>query len=130
MSELLSFVLSQGDQFRRSDSGSPPAVVGVGFDRGLLADYRNRQRLPSLYADFTLQRHSNPDGYAANTSTWINALGKAAQAGLVPADGGDRDRLSLRTGESLLQALETKEWGRPLALGNVIVGIQVCCLFV
>lgn len=36
MSELLSFVLSQGDQFRRSDPGSPPAVVGVGFVNYLL----------------------------------------------------------------------------------------------
>lgn len=80
--------------------------------------------MPSLYADFTLQRHSNPDGYAANTLVWINALSKAAQAGLVPADGGDHDTLSLRTGDALLQSLETKEWGRPLALGPVIVGIH------
>ena len=83
-----------------------------------------RARLPSLYSDFTLQRSSNPDGFAANTAAWIDVLGKAAQAGLLPAPGNDHDTLSIRTGENLLQSLETKEWGRPLALGTVIVGIH------
>lgn len=87
----------------------------------LITDYQVRQRLPSLYADFSLQRQSNPDGYAANTSAWINALGKAVQAGVVAADGCERDTLSLWTGDYLLRALETKEWGRPMALGSVIV---------
>ena len=41
------------------------------------------------------------------------------KAGVVP---GGPDFLSLRTGEALLQALETKEWGKPLALDAVIVG--------
>jgi len=43
----------------------------------------------------------------------------------MPADGVDRDTLSLRTGDFLLGSLETKEWGRPLALGTVIVGIHI-----
>lgn len=92
MSELLSFIL---EQFRRA-------------------------RLPSLYSDFTLQRYSNPDGFAANTTAWMVALTKAARAGLIPSDGADRNTLSVRTGETLLQSLETKEWGRPLALRTVI----------
>lgn len=83
---------------------------------------RHRARLPSLYSDFTLQRSSNPDGFVANVSAWENALRKAAQAGLIPAPDNGHDTLSLRTGEELLQALTTKEWGRPLALGTVIVG--------
>ncbi|MCJ1454331.1 hypothetical protein MMC28_004684 [Mycoblastus sanguinarius] len=95
MSELLSFIFGQGQQFRRV-------------------------RLPSLYADFSLQRQANPDGFAANTSAWRDALGKAAKAGLIPAPDNVHDTLSLRTGEKLLQSLETKEWGRPLALGAVI----------
>ena len=84
----------------------------------------SRVRLPSLYSDFTLQRSSNPDGYAANIAAWTDALSKAAQAGLLSAPGSERDTLSLRTGEALLRCLETREWGRPLALGTVIVGIH------
>ena len=30
--------------------------------------------------------------------------------------------LALKTGPELLRALETREWGRPLALDTVIVG--------
>lgn len=84
-----------------------------------------RARLPSLYSDFTPQRSSNPDGFSANIAAWQDVLGKAAQAGVLPAyAGAASDTLSFRTGEILLQALETKEWGRPLALGTVIVGTR------
>lgn len=76
--------------------------------------------MPSLYSDFTLQRYSNPDGFAANTAAWIDALTKAARAGLLPSDGADCDTMSLKTGETLLRSLATKEWGRPLALRTVI----------
>ena len=78
--------------------------------------------MPSLYSDFSFQRYSNPDGFAANTTAWIGALTKAASAGLLPSDGTGRDTLSLKAGETLLQSLQTKEWGRPLALKTVIVG--------
>ncbi len=85
----------------------------------------HRGRLPSLYSDFTPQRYSNPDGFVANVEAWQQALATAAQAAMLPANGGSSaDTLSLRTGEGLLQALETKEWGRPLALETVIVGIH------
>ncbi|CAF9914300.1 MAG: hypothetical protein HETSPECPRED_001944 [Heterodermia speciosa] len=97
MSELLQYILSSGEQFRRA-------------------------RIPSLYSDLSLQRANNPDGFSANISAWENALRQAAKAGLIPAPGNSRDTLSLRTGEELLQALTTKEWGRPLSLGTVIVG--------
>ena len=52
-------------------------------------------------------------------------LENAARAGLVPSDGGDPDMFSLTTCDALLRSLETKEWGRPLALGAVIVGIEI-----
>lgn len=38
----------------------------------------------------------------------------------MPVRGGKRNLLTLSTDEDLLRALETKEWGRPLALGAVI----------
>ncbi|KAI9821705.1 MAG: hypothetical protein M1827_002286 [Pycnora praestabilis] len=95
MTELLQFLLDHEEQFRRA-------------------------RLASLYSDFRSQRTTNPDGYAANISAWRIALTDATQAGLIPAPGANKDLLTLRTTEDLLRALETKEWGRPLALGTVI----------
>lgn len=118
MSELVNFILGEGEQFRRSYRQSA-RDEDKQYD---YADYRCRARLPSLYSDFTLQRYSNPDGFAANTAAWIDALTKAARAGLLPSDGANHDTLSVRTGEVLLQSLETEEWGRPLALRAVIVG--------
>ena len=93
----------------------------------LHTDNDYRQRLASLYSDFTLQRYSNPDGYAANTSAWINIFEKAAQAGLLPGDEGNQSILSLVTGDNLLRSLETREYGRPLALSTVIVGVFAYC---
>ncbi|KAL9120783.1 MAG: hypothetical protein Q9187_002658 [Circinaria calcarea] len=76
-----------------------------------------KARVASLYSDFRLLRITNPDGYAANIAAWETALAHAVEAGRVP---GGHDILSLGTGPELLRALETKEWGRPLALGAVI----------
>ncbi|KAI9800314.1 MAG: hypothetical protein M1833_003428 [Piccolia ochrophora] len=96
MSELLNFVLDHEEQFRRA-------------------------RLPSLYSDFRRLRTINPDGYAANVKAWQTALAHATRAGRVPpSSAGEKDRLVLNTGEELVQALESKEWGRPQALGVVL----------
>ncbi|MCJ1437152.1 hypothetical protein MMC27_006537 [Xylographa pallens] len=97
MSELLCFLLQHEENFRRV-------------------------RLPSLYSDFRSQQAINPDGYKTNLSAWETGLTHAAQAGLIP---GGKDILLLRTGESLLHALETKEWGKPLALTPVIAAAVV-----
>ena len=72
-----------------------------------------------MYSDFKQQHAHNPDGYASNITAWVTGLAHAMKAGVVP---GGPDFLSLRTGEALLRALETKEWGKPLALDAVIVG--------
>ena len=81
----------------------------------------DRARLASLYSDFRSQRSTNPDGYAANVAAWQRALKLALWAGKFACIGSEQDVLSLRTGQDLLQALETREWGKPLALGTVIV---------
>ncbi|KAL9581485.1 MAG: hypothetical protein Q9212_003869 [Teloschistes hypoglaucus] len=94
MSNLLQFILSQEDQFRRA-------------------------RLPSLFSDFSTQRHTNPNGYVANVNIWKEAFCRAAGAGLVSASDGTIQRLSIETGPHLMQKLESKEWGRPLALNAV-----------
>ncbi|KAL9096936.1 MAG: hypothetical protein Q9165_000900 [Trypethelium subeluteriae] len=83
--------------------------------------FQSTGRLASLYSDFRLQANTNPDGYDANVSAWRKALADAARAGLLPTQGGSRDLLTIRTGEELAQALDSKQWGRPLALGSVIV---------
>lgn len=46
---------------------------------------------------------------------------KAAGEGLMPPGPDGPELLSIRMGEELLQSLETREWGKPLALGKVIV---------
>ncbi|KAJ5457927.1 hypothetical protein N7475_009315 [Penicillium sp. IBT 31633x] len=114
MSELLKYILTNEEAFRRN-------------------------RLPSLYSDFTPQKKTNPDGYAVNVAAWEQALNRAAKRGYtssrgvrvrsdsiisaksskVPAKRKKTDHLILRTDESLLRDLESSEWGRPVALGTV-----------
>lgn len=98
-----------------------------------------RNRLPSLYSDFTLQKKTNPDGYAVNIAAWEQALNRAAKRGYTSSRGirvrsgsigssknttankKKTDHLILRTDESLLRDLELPEWGRPVALSAVFV---------
>ncbi|KAK4494156.1 hypothetical protein PRZ48_014454 [Zasmidium cellare] len=85
--------------------------------------FRSQSRLASLYSDFRYQRNSNPDGYTANSSAWLRALSSAAKAGLVPSASGaahGNERFVLNSGEELSRALQTSQFGRPLALGAVI----------
>ena len=115
MSELFTYLQKHEAQFRRL------FIHWYGISQGI-ADHIPRARLASLYSDFTQQRTHNPDGYASNITAWVTGLAHATKAGVVP---GGPDLLSLRTGDALLQALETKEWGRPLALDAVIVGGRI-----
>lgn len=114
MSELLKYILTHEEAFRRN-------------------------RLPSLYSDFTPQKKTNPDGYAVNVAAWEQALNRAAKrgytssrgvrvrsgstvsakSGKTPVKRKKTDHLILRTDESLLRDLESPEWGRPVALGTV-----------
>ncbi|KAL4889533.1 Snf7-domain-containing protein [Aspergillus ambiguus] len=88
-----------------------------------------KNRLPSLYSDFSIHRRTNPDGYAVNVAAWEQALTKAARAGHIASHGGSSttsaphhrktDHLVLHADQTLLRDLETPEWGRPVALGAV-----------
>ncbi|KAL6248485.1 hypothetical protein RBB50_004740 [Rhinocladiella similis] len=73
-------------------------------------------RLPSLYSDLSVQKTTNPEGYAANTAAWTSALTRAALAGQLPLE----QRLILRTSDDLLNALASPQYGRPSGLGNVL----------
>ncbi|CAN8102519.1 unnamed protein product [Discula destructiva] len=85
-----------------------------------------KARLPALYSDFQGQRTTNPDGYQANVSAWRRGLASLVRAGLGPASAGavasspSPNHVILAADESLLRALESKQYGRPLALGAVI----------
>lgn len=82
-----------------------------------------KARLPALYSDFQGQRTTNPDGYHANVSAWRRGLASLVRAGLAPAGSGSSptpNHVILSADESLLRALESKQYGRPLALGAVI----------
>lgn len=82
-----------------------------------------RARLPALYSDFRGQRTTNPDGYQANISAWRRGLASLVRAGLAPTGSGSSSKpnhVIMNADESLLRALESKQYGRPLALGAVI----------
>ncbi|KAK3901025.1 hypothetical protein C8A05DRAFT_35310 [Staphylotrichum tortipilum] len=80
-----------------------------------------KARLPALYSDFQTQRTLNPDGYQANVSAWRKALAHIVGSGLAPASRAAASSLFvLHSDEQLLRALESKQYGRPLALGAVV----------
>lgn len=97
-----------------------------------------RNRLPSLYSDFAIHRKTNPDGYAVNVAAWEQALLKAARHGLIStssisastASRRKNNHLILRADEALMRALETPEWGRPVALGAILVRHIADCVHV
>ncbi|KXX77866.1 Vacuolar-sorting protein SNF7 [Madurella mycetomatis] len=80
-----------------------------------------KARLPALYSDFQTQRTLNPDGYQANVSAWRRALARIVRSGRAPRGrGAAPDLFVLHSDEQLLRALESKQYGRPLALGAVV----------
>lgn len=98
----------------------------------------NRSRLPALYSDFRGLRTTNPEGYAANVAAWRRALGSLVRGGMLPASASvlapsknknstttttttaTRNFFVLTAGQSLLDALQSDRYGRPLALDAVI----------
>ncbi|KAL5330155.1 hypothetical protein ACEPPN_003680 [Leptodophora sp. 'Broadleaf-Isolate-01'] len=95
MSELLTYLLDNEPQFRKT-------------------------RLEDLYSDFGKSRSINPDGYHANITAWLQALSHATLAGHMPSSSASPDLLSISISNDLVLALETREWGRPSALGTVV----------
>ncbi|KAI9375650.1 Snf7-domain-containing protein [Aspergillus egyptiacus] len=101
MSDLLNFILSQ-ETFRKN-------------------------RLPSLYSDFSVQKKTNPDGYHVNSAAWEQALTKAARNGYISQSPGTSglaqkrksNHLILKVDGGLMHDLESPEWGKPVALPAV-----------
>ncbi|KAL2761121.1 hypothetical protein ACRALDRAFT_1059212 [Sodiomyces alcalophilus JCM 7366] len=87
-----------------------------------------RARLPALYSDFRTQKSLNPDGYTANVTAWRSALARLAWNGQIsdistaasPSSPSSSQRLVLDCDAKLPARLESRQFGRPLALGTVI----------
>ncbi|KAF6829884.1 snf7 family protein [Colletotrichum musicola] len=79
-----------------------------------------KARLPALYSDFRPQRTLNPDGFQANVSAWRQALARAAWEGRVASQVSAPSLLVVNVDEQLVRSLESKQFGRPLALGTVV----------
>ncbi|KKY21125.1 putative snf7 family protein [Phaeomoniella chlamydospora] len=95
MSALLNWILEHENNFRKA-------------------------RLPSLYSDFSVQKVTNPDGFAANVAAWQTALSHALKAGAIESTNGSNDVLVLQTNENLIRELENPQFGRPLGLSLVL----------
>ena len=69
-----------------------------------------------------MHQQTNPDSYAANIAAWRSALSSAASHGVIPSSlsSAAPDLLTIHTNEELSRALQTPQFGRPLALGAVV----------
>ncbi|KAH7376579.1 SNF7 family protein [Plectosphaerella cucumerina] len=80
-----------------------------------------RARLPALYSDFRGQQSLNPDGYVANVTAWRSGLARLAWDGRLSAPSAPSPRrLVVDTDDSLPAKLQSRQFGRPLALGAVV----------
>ncbi|KZL79849.1 snf7 family protein [Colletotrichum incanum] len=95
MGELADFLIDRDENFRKA-------------------------RLPALYSDFRPQRTLNPDGFQANISAWRHALARAAWEGRIASQVSAPNLLVVNVDEQLVRSLESKQFGRPLALGTVV----------
>jgi charged multivesicular body protein 7 len=98
---------------------SPVRYIFVNHDN-ILYSHQKRARLPALYADFGPQRHSNPDGYAANVRAWREAIEHAARQGSLRRND-DSHALVICVDSQLLADLEHRCYGQPLALDAVVL---------
>lgn len=76
------------------------------------------QRLASLYADFSTNRHANPIGFTANIAWWTAVLEQASVHALLPPQS---NALILSVGDQLLDALKLPDGKRPSGMGYVVV---------
>lgn len=116
MGELAEFLVQNDADFRKL---VPPGSRSTQFSLVLTFVFPCRARLPALYADFRPQRTLNPDGYSANVTAWRHALSLLASRGLL-SQGANTNLLILNLEDSLLRALESRQFGQPLALGTVV----------
>ncbi|KAI7786253.1 snf7 family protein [Diaporthe eres] len=116
---LEALVKDDAAEQKHSEQGSISSVA----ESAVLHDHVSKARVPALYSDFRGLRSTNPDGYQANISAWRRGLAGLLRAGLAPTGSGSSpnpNHVVLKADESLLRALESKQYGRPLALGAVI----------
>lgn len=84
----------------------------------ILSDSKfTKQRLPSLYSDFTRLKLSNAEGYNANVKAWQAALSQATQQRLTSHSSSP---FIIDIGVDLQYKLSTPDYGTPLALDTVL----------
>ncbi|KAG8628243.1 hypothetical protein KVT40_004116 [Elsinoe batatas] len=96
---------------------TPPFLL---FLQTHLPAFRSPPRLSSLYSSFTPLRTLNPDGYTANTTTWLSALTLLSRHNLLPSSPSGPSSLLLSSSPTLASALATPQYGQPLSLQAVI----------
>ena len=73
--------------------------------------------------DALIYRHMS--GYRANVDEWRSALIAASREGILPTASDNKEgggsRFVVQTGDHLLAALETRQFGIPVGLGKVVV---------
>jgi hypothetical protein len=85
--------------------------------------YDSPNRVESLYDDLNRLKQFEPTGYIANVDVWRHALLAASKEGVLPTESGkpSKSRFVMSTGDQLLKALETRQFGVPQSLGLVLV---------
>ena len=77
-------------------------------------------RLPSLYSDFRHLKGTNPEGFVSNVQSWESGLRDAAREALIPES---EDTLLISLGPTIDNALESHDFGRPMAIDAALVGV-------
>ncbi|KAG8934572.1 hypothetical protein FRC02_009652 [Tulasnella sp. 418] len=74
-------------------------------------------RLQSLFADVSIQKNANQEGYRSTLAWWTRLLQSVVQSGNQPSSD---DVLILHASEELPAALRWNKVGRPLGLGLIV----------
>jgi hypothetical protein len=89
------------------------------------------KRVESLYDDLNRLKQIEPAGYRANVDAWRNALLAASKAGVMPPEQGKaaKSHFVMATGDQLLNALDTRQFGLPQSLGLVLVCLSLAGVY-
>jgi len=91
----------------------------------LTNQHRSPRRVESLYDDLNRLKQFEPAGYTANLDAWRHALLAASKAGVIPSQATNfsKSQFVISTGDQLLKALDTRQYGIPQSLELVLVSI-------
>jgi hypothetical protein len=122
MSDLLRFIFTTQEPFQKLVTiplNTSPSDSRQNANLSLCSV----KRVESLYDDLNRLKQIEPAGYRANVDAWRNALLAASKAGVMPPEQGKaaKSHFVMATGDQLLNALDTRQFGLPQSLGLVLV---------